>query len=244
MHSHLSAVWSCLASRASLLKVFYVASVSGVIPRVSKKAVALEREGRKHRSEAGSLGAERNPGAAGAAGGGKKGSSHDYRVPLSSHCRSPLCPHHLTTTLVVSSLSLGVVAVIDGCSKLNQALVQGVGHSRHTLGHHHLCLPSTSLQTYNITLHSIQRVASSSSVVNRLRGVCARTDCGCSCDCVCPHDCACTCEQARRHALVSFLSCFHPFFLEPGSQVGPGIYQVSWAEPEGSACLCLSSSGI
>ena len=153
-------------------------------------------------------------------------------------------PTWLTTTLVVSSLSLGVVAVIDGCSKLNQALVQGVGHSRHTLGHHHLCLPSTSLQTYNITLHSIQRVASSSSAVNKLRGVCACTDCGCSCDCVCPHDCACTCEQARRHARVSFLSCFHPFFLEPGSQVGPGIYQVSWAEPEGSSCLCLSSSGI
>ena len=67
-------------------------------------------------------------------------------------------PTWLTTTLVVSSLSPGVVAVIDGCSKLNQALVQGVGHSHHTLGHHHLCLPSTSLQTYNITLHSIQRV--------------------------------------------------------------------------------------
>lgn len=74
--SHLSAVWSCLASRASLLKVFHIASVSGVISRVSKKAVALERKGRKHRSEAGSGGAEGNPGAAGAAGGGKKGQKH------------------------------------------------------------------------------------------------------------------------------------------------------------------------
>ena len=72
----LSAVWSCLASRASLLKVFHIASVSGVISRVSKKAVALERKGRKHRSEAGSGGAEGNPGAAGAAGGGKKGQKH------------------------------------------------------------------------------------------------------------------------------------------------------------------------
>lgn len=45
--SHLSAMWSCLASSASLLKVFHIASVSGVISRVSKKAVALEREGTK-----------------------------------------------------------------------------------------------------------------------------------------------------------------------------------------------------
>lgn len=44
---HLSAMWSCLASSASLLKVFHIASVSGVISRVSKKAVALKREGSK-----------------------------------------------------------------------------------------------------------------------------------------------------------------------------------------------------
>lgn len=44
---HLSAMCSCLASSASLLKVFHMASVSGVIFRVSKKAVALEREGAK-----------------------------------------------------------------------------------------------------------------------------------------------------------------------------------------------------
>lgn len=40
---HLSAMCSCLASSASLLKVFHIASVSGVISRVSRKAVALER---------------------------------------------------------------------------------------------------------------------------------------------------------------------------------------------------------
>lgn len=59
-----------------MLKVFHIASVSGVISRVSKKAVALERKGRKHRSEVGSGGAERIVGAVGATGAGKKGQKH------------------------------------------------------------------------------------------------------------------------------------------------------------------------
>lgn len=45
--AHLSAMCSCFASSDSLLKVFHIASVSGVISRVSKKAVALQREGSK-----------------------------------------------------------------------------------------------------------------------------------------------------------------------------------------------------
>lgn len=44
---HHSAMCSCFASSASLLKVFHMASVSGVIFRVSKKAAALGREGAK-----------------------------------------------------------------------------------------------------------------------------------------------------------------------------------------------------
>lgn len=71
---------------------------------------------------------------------------------LRGHCRCPLDPHWLPTMLAVSSLSPGVVAVINSCSKLNQALVQGVRHSSHTFRYHDLCLPTTSLQADNITL--------------------------------------------------------------------------------------------
>ena len=62
--------------------------------------------------------------------------------PRLSHHHAGYQPH----------VSPGVVAIINGCSKLNKALVQGVGNCSHTFGHHHLCLSPTSLETYNITL--------------------------------------------------------------------------------------------
>lgn len=62
----------------------------------------------------------------------------------------PRLPHHRAG--YQPHVSPGVVAVINGCSKLNKALIQGVGNCSHTFGHHHLRLSPTSLQTYNITL--------------------------------------------------------------------------------------------
>lgn len=78
-------------------------------------------------------------------GGGASCPAH----PSSSSLRTSLC-HHLPGGQ--PSPSPGVVAVIDGRSKLDQALIQRVGNSCHTFGHHHLGLPTAPLQTYHITL--------------------------------------------------------------------------------------------
>lgn len=139
---HLSAMWSCLASSASLLKVFHIASVSGVISRVSKKAVALKREGRKATVQA-QQGAEEYWRWAGVAGP----VVWPIPAPPASEPASPT-----TSRGCQPSPSPGVVAVINGRSKLDQALIQHVGNSRHTFGHHHLGLPTAPLQTYHITL--------------------------------------------------------------------------------------------
>lgn len=58
--------------------------------------------------------------------------------------------HHLAGYQPIPSP--GVVAVINGCSKLDKALVQCVGNCSHTFGHHHLGLSPAPLQTYDITL--------------------------------------------------------------------------------------------
>lgn len=45
-----------------------------------------------------------------------------------------------------------VVAIVHGCAKLNEALIQRVGNGRHTFGHHHLGLSPTPLQTDDVPL--------------------------------------------------------------------------------------------
>lgn len=50
------------------------------------------------------------------------------------------------------SLSPVVVAIINCCAKLNEPLIQSVGHGIYTLSHNHLCLPIAPLQVHNITL--------------------------------------------------------------------------------------------
>lgn len=155
---------SCLASSASLLKVFHIASVSGVISRVSRKAVALERGDSKAQGML--LGSGRHGGIL--AVGRRRGGLGNY-LPFLSHLISslvlfrygqfynPISGPPLRTRLPhLTSYQPGpspsVVAVIDGCAELNKALVQCVGNCTHTFGHHHLGLSTAPLQTYNIPL--------------------------------------------------------------------------------------------
>lgn len=63
---------------------------------------------------------------------------------------------HLAGNLNLSgihfSLSPVVVTIINCCAKLNEPLIQSVGHGIYTLSHNHLCLPIAPLQVHNITL--------------------------------------------------------------------------------------------
>lgn len=150
---------SCLASNASLLKVFHIASVSGVISRVSRKSVALEEEGSK--AQRMSPGSGRHQGILVMGQGRRRpgnylsflsnlpGSPVFTTLPRSSSLRIRLS-HHLVG--YQPSPSPGIVAVINGCSKLNKALIQCVGNCSHTFGHHHLRFSPAPLQSYNITL--------------------------------------------------------------------------------------------
>lgn len=141
---HLSAMCSCLASSASLLKVFHMASVSGVIFRVSKKAVALEMEGAK--AQGMNPGSGRHGGTLVMDGAGQGGPG----ISCLDRASFTTCPQLLVTGPAPSSP--GVVAIINGCSKLNEALIQCVGNCSHTFGHHHLGLSPFPLQAYNVTL--------------------------------------------------------------------------------------------
>lgn len=59
-----------------------------------------------------------------------------------------------------------VVAIIDGRSKLDQALIQRISDCGHSLGHHHLSLASTPLQAYDIPLEKDEPSMGSDSAVD------------------------------------------------------------------------------
>lgn len=123
-------MWSCRASRESLLRVFHMASVSADISSVSRNAVALSAytsdqlymrilEKTKHKIYSSAL----------------HWGFAEARSMFSAGAAVPV-----------------VVAVIDGCTEFNEALIQGVRNRVNPFSHDHFSFTIGSLQVYDIPL--------------------------------------------------------------------------------------------